>query len=96
MSERLKKHTVYLTDPIWRRLLDIANALGQSPSEFIRHAVEQHLEFHAGRGANPNRVAELAEFNQLVLDQILKRDFPDLREKVLDAVDTRLGKFHGR
>ncbi|WP_371432877.1 hypothetical protein [Novosphingobium sp.] len=96
MSDRLKKHTVYLTDGIWQQLTREAVARGQNPSEFMRAAVEQHLTFHSGRGANPNRVAELAEFNQLVLDQILRRDFPDLREQVLDAVDKRLGKFHGR
>lgn len=89
-------HTIKLSDHVSQLVAEVAGRAGVTKSEVIRAAIEQYLDFHAGRGANPNRVAELAEFNQLVLDQILKREFPDLREQVLDAVDKRLGKFHGR
>ena len=92
----VKKRTVCLSTETWNELDLLASSGGASCSEIVRLAVDHYLAFHAGRGANPNRVAELAEFNQLVLDQILRRDFPDLREQVLDAVDKRLGKFHGR
>lgn len=96
MSKSLKKHTVYLTDEIWNRLLVDAERLGQNPSAYIRIAVESFLDFHNGHGANPIRVAELAEFSQLVLDQLMQRQFPELREPILDAVSDRLGKFHGK
>jgi hypothetical protein len=89
-------HTIKLSDHVSQLVAEVAGRAGVTKSEVIRSAIEQYLDFHAGRGANPNRLAELAEFNQLVLDQILKREFPDLREQVLDAVDKRLGKFHGR
>jgi hypothetical protein len=94
LSDRLKKHTVYLTDGIWQQLTSCRTRT----EPFGVHACCRGTtsDVPSGRGANPNRVAELAEFNQLVLDQILRRDFPDLREQVLDAVDKRLGKFHGR
>ena len=96
MSYNVVKRTVCLSADTWKQLDAIASQSGSSRSEVVRLAVFHYLDFHAGRGANPNRLAELAEFNQLVLDQILKRDFADLREQVLDAVDKRLGKFHGR
>lgn len=89
-------HTIKLSEHVTQQIAEVAVRLGVTKSEVIRAAIVHYLEFHAGRGANPNRVAELVEFNQLVIDLILKRDFPDLREKVLDAVDSRLGKFHGR
>lgn len=96
MQHRYFRQSVSLPATVHNELTTLADNLGVSRSEIVRLAVDHYLAFHAGRGANPNRVAELAEFNQLVLDQILRRDFPDLREQVLDAVDKRLGKFHGR
>lgn len=74
----------------------LANDLGVSRSEVVRLAVIQYLDFRSGRGANPNRVAEVVEFAQLVLDQVLRRDFPEVRDQVIDAVGARMGKYHGR
>lgn len=96
MHQQFFRQSVSLPKFVLDDLDSLSSTLGVSRSEVVRLAVIQYLDFYAGRGANPNRVAELAEFNQLVLDQILKREFPDLREQVLDAVDKRLGKFHGR
>ena len=87
-------HTLRLPASLAERLDAYAAASGSTKSEVIRAAVDQYLGFHAGRGANPNRVAELCEFNQLVLDLILRRDFPDKREAVMDALNSRLDKYH--
>jgi predicted transcriptional regulator len=81
---------------VLERLSDFADGSGATKAEHIRAAIVQYLDFHTGKAANLQRLAELAEFNQLVLDQLVRRDFPDLREKLLDAVEDRMEQFHGR
>lgn len=89
-------YSLKFPEDVLERLSDFASGTGVTKAEHIRAAVAQYLDFHSGKAANLQRLAELSEFNQLVLDQLIRRDFPDLRDKILDAVDERMEKFHGK
>ena len=89
-------YSLKFPEDLLERLADFAGGTGVTKAEHIRAAVAQYLDFHAGKAANLQRLAELSEFNQLVLDQLIRREFPDLRDKILDAVDERMEKFHGK
>ncbi len=89
-------YSLKFPEDVLERLSDFASGTGVTKAEHIRAAVVQYLDFHSGKAANLQRLAELSEFNQLVLDQLLRRDLPGLRDKILDAVDERMEKFHGK
>jgi hypothetical protein len=89
-------YSLKFPEDVLERLTEFASGTGVTKAEHIRAAVVQYLDFHSGKAANLQRLAELSEFNQLVLDQLLRRDLPDLRDKILDAVDERMEKFHGK
>ena len=89
-------YSLKFSEGVFQRLTEFAETAGGTKAEHIRAAVSQYLDFHGGKAANMQRVAELCEFSQLVLDQLVRKDFGDLREKILDAVDDRMEKFHGK
>lgn len=89
------KRSVYLPLEVWDALGVMASQRGTSRAQVIRAALENFVEFSSPTGPNHKRLAELCEFNQLVLDLIVKRDFSDRREEILDVVDERIGQYHG-
>lgn len=95
MLSPICKRSVFLPTEVWDRLNVIAAEQRVSRAQVIRTALENFLEHGSPTGPNHKRVAELCEFNQLVLDLLVQRDFPDRREEILDVLDKRIGQFHG-
>lgn len=94
MLSPVVKRSVWLPSDLWDRLGVIAAERRTTRAQIIRIAVEGFLDPAAIDVPNHKRIAELCEFNQLVMDLLVKRDFPDMREEILDVLDQRLGEFH--
>mgnify|MGYP003604284998 FL=1 len=90
------KLTIYLDASDIKKIDDVAVELGLSRTDVIRAALRQFFSFRSGKGWDPHRLAEVVEFSQLVLDQYLKDNHPDLRDPILDATVRRMEKYHGR
>lgn len=96
MSTSLSKRSVRLSPETWEKIRQRAASKRISQSEFIRDAIDAYFNLAEGNGANLQRIAELCEFNQLVLDRIVRRDFADYHEPILNAVSDRLATHHGK
>jgi hypothetical protein len=96
MTRLLPKRSICLAQETWDRIAVQAKAEGISQSEVARNAIQAYFKMLDGSGANFQRIAELAEFNQLVLDRIARTQFPDLIDPILNAVHDRLVQHHGK
>lgn len=81
---------------MWQQIRVTAEQRQMTQAQFIQNAVEAYFKLLEGSGANLQRIAELAEFNQLVLDRIARTQFPDLIDPILNAVHDRLVQHHGK
>lgn len=95
MHSSVIKSSVFLPAEAWDRLGVISAERHTSRAQLVRTAVEYFLERDTAGRPNHKRVAELCEFNQLVLDLLVQRDFADRREEILDVLDQRIGQYHG-
>ena len=96
MSKQFPQRSIALSRETWEKIRERADAKKISQAQFIREAVEGYFHLAEGSGANLQRIAELCEFNQLVLDRIVRRDFSELHEAILNAVSDRLVTHHGK
>lgn len=94
MTSSLLKCSVYLTPEAWDQVSREAASRGIRNAQLIRIAVDQFLNPSSTGRANHTRIAELCEFTQLVMDLVVKRDFPGYRDEILSVLDHRLGEFH--
>ena len=96
MSKNLSQRSIALPNETWNLIVQRAKQQDISQAQFIRNAVQAYFKMLDGSGANFQRIAELAEFNQLVLDRIARTQFPDLIDPILNAVHDRLVQHHGK
>lgn len=96
MKTPLPRATVRLTPETWEQVNRHAALNDMGQAEYIRHVLEGHFEKTEGSGANLRRIAELSEYTQLAVDRIMRRDFPDLIDPLLNAVRERLATHHGK
>lgn len=90
-----QRQTIALSQASWRLIDEHAKKSGSTKSEIIRAAIDQYFAFKNGAHWNPNRIAEVAEFNQLVLAEWLTKTAPQELDSIVDAVRERMGKYHG-
>lgn len=96
MSKQFPQRSIALSAETWEKISDRAAARQITQAQFIRDAMDAYFNLAEGNGANLQRIAELCEFSQLVLDRIVRRDFADLHEPILNAVSDRLVMHHGK
>jgi metal-responsive CopG/Arc/MetJ family transcriptional regulator len=95
MVSELRRQSVVLDRPTWDRLRAVADDSGITKSELIRSAIEHYLAFRSGQSWNPNRIAELVEYSQMAVDQMLLKLAPETRDEIIEAVDIRMEQYHG-
>jgi hypothetical protein len=95
MVSELRRQSVVLDRPTWDRLRVAADDAGITKSELVRSAVEHYLAFRSGQSWNPNRIAELVEYSQMAVDQMLLKLAPETRDEIIEAVDIRMEQYHG-
>lgn len=86
--------TLRLSDEMAGRLAALGGKTGLTRTDLIRLAVDQYLDFYAGRSVNLHRMAELTEYCQLALDQLLHAAAPDQRGRIVEAVIERMDQYH--
>jgi metal-responsive CopG/Arc/MetJ family transcriptional regulator len=91
----LRRQSVALDRSAWDRLQAVAENAGITKSELVRLAVEQYLAFQSGQSWNPNRIAELVEYSQMAIDQVLLKIAPETRDEIIEGVEIRMEKYHG-
>lgn len=96
MSKQFPQRSIALPSETWERIRVRAAARQVSQAQFVREAIDFYFELAEGSGANLQRIAELCEFSQLALDRIVRRDFPELLDPILAAVNDRLIAHHGK
>jgi metal-responsive CopG/Arc/MetJ family transcriptional regulator len=76
-------------------ICNLSRKTGSHRTDIVRVAIEQYLAFHSGTTWNPNRIAELVEYSQMAVDQMLLKLAPETRDEIIEAVDIRMEQYHG-
>ena len=76
-------------------LASFCKANSVSASDVCRDALRLYLEFKSGKAFDPQRMAIICEYTQLVADEWVKKNAPDRRDEFLATVDARLDRHHG-
>ena len=87
--------TVRLERGQWEAVRALARASETTPAEVIRAAIAAHLAGAALRSTSARRLARINEYKHLVLDLIMREQFPDLRDRLIAETDRRLEQYHG-
>lgn len=64
-------------------------------SAVCRDALRFYFELKSSKTFDPQRMAIICEYTQLVADEWVKRNAPDRRDEFLAIVDARLDRHHG-
>lgn len=87
--------TVRLAPDQHARVEAIAKREGRTSAEIIRRAVEDYLG-SLSRGAEQDlRHHRISEFSQIALDQIIRREHPDLVDAIVSETNRRMERHHG-
>lgn len=66
-----------------------------SVRELFRLAIESYLERDRQRNASDRRHLRVSEYTQVALDAIIRENYPELRETLVQETDRRMKAYHG-
>ncbi|WP_298672313.1 hypothetical protein [uncultured Sphingomonas sp.] len=95
MATSYRHYNVRLERAQWDRLSVIATEQKLSVADVIRSALNVFLSSSDVLTASQRRLARISEFQQLVLDVILREQYPELRDRLVAETDKRLVQYHG-
>lgn len=95
MATSYRHYNVRLERAQWDRLSEIAAEQKLSVADVIRSALNVFLSSSDVLTASQRRLARISEFQQLVLDVILREQYPELRDRLVAETDKRLVQYHG-
>lgn len=95
MATSYRHYNVRLERAQWDRLSEIATEQKLSVADVIRSALNVFLSSSDVLTASQRRLARISEFQQLVLDVILREQYPELRDRLVAETDKRLVQYHG-
>ena len=95
MATSYRHYNVRLERAQWDRLSVIAAEQKLSVADVIRSALHVFLSSSDVLTASQRRLARISEFQQLVLDVILREQYPELRDRLVAETDKRLVQYHG-
>lgn len=90
------RRSVALSPSAWFALNELAKSEGITKSELVRRIVNSFLTDRDRPQFNPQRMAIICEYVQLVADEWVRKNAPDRRDELLAMVDARLDRHHGR
>ena len=91
----MERVTVRFTPDLTKLVEDWCGANSITASRLIRDALHLYFDIKAGRAFDPQRMAIICEYTQLVADEWVKKNAPDRRDEFLSVVDQRLERHHG-
>lgn len=95
MATSYRHYNIRLERAQWDRLSEIAAEQKLSVADVIRSALNVFLSSSDMLTASQRRLARISEFQQLVLDVILREQYPELRDRLVAETDKRLVQYHG-
>lgn len=96
MEDRLERIAVRLSPEAVDEIQAFCKAHRVSTSTLVRDALSHYFAVKSGKAFDPQRMAVLCEFTQLVADEWVRKNVPEKREEFLTAVDERLARHHGK
>lgn len=91
----MKPWTIRVADDVRERVEAAAEASNCTPSEFVRMAIVQHLDDAKVLSESRRRHLRVTEYMQLALDTIIRRQHPDIRDKLIEEANRRMEMHHG-
>lgn len=95
MSTSYRHFNVRLTRDQWDRVASMARSQNSSVAEVIRSAIDTALDAQLASNTSDRRQIRTAEFSHLVLDFIMRRQFPDFRDRLIAETDRCMELYHG-
>lgn len=68
---------------------------GCTPTEFMREAIERRISEAQILTESSRRHLRVTEYMQLALDTIIRRQHPDIRDKLIEEANRRMEMHHG-
>ncbi len=90
------RRSVALSPSAWLALNELAKSEGITKSELVRRIVNSFLTDRDRPQFNPQRMAIICEYVQLVADEWVRTNAPDRRDEFFAMVDARMDRHHGR
>lgn len=90
-----KHHTIRIAPEQHQRLMALASQREWSPSRVIREALAAYLIDDETRRTSDRRQIRTGEFSHLVLDFIMRRQFPDSRDRLIAELERCMELYHG-
>ncbi len=90
------RRSVALSPSAWLALNELAKSEGITKSELVRRIVNSFLADRDRPQFNPQRMAIICEYVQLVADEWVRTNAPDRRDEFFAMVDARMDRHHGR
>ena len=92
----MERITVRFTPELAKAVASWCESNSIPAARLVRDALQLYFDVKAGRAFDPQRMAIICEYTQLVADEWVKKNAPDRREELLATVDARLERHHGR
>ncbi len=95
MESSSRRYTVRFEPALYQQIEAAAARLKTSPSEVIRRAVAMLMRGEKSLSESDLRHHRISEFSQIALDQIIRRDHPDLVDVIVTETNKRMERHHG-
>lgn len=92
---RLERITVRFTPELAKAVASWCESNSIPAARLVRDALQLYFDVKAGKAFDPQRMAIICEYTQLVADEWVKKNAPDRRDEFLATVDARLDRHHG-
>ncbi|MGF7151940.1 hypothetical protein FHS96_005608 [Sphingomonas zeicaulis] len=95
MSTQFRRYTVRIDSRQADAIEAIAKRTAETPTDVLRRAVDGYLASRDSDAVSERRTARIGEFSHLVLDLIMREQFPEFRERLIAETDRRMEQYHG-
>lgn len=89
------KRNFRMSNDIWDRVDARAASAGCTPTDIVREALERHLRDAHILDESRRRHLRITEYMQLALDVIVRKEHPEMRDRLIEEADRRMKMHHG-
>ena len=94
MSTQFRRFTVRVDSRKADAIEAIAKRIAQTPTDVLRLAIDAYIADRDLGAMSERRLARIGEYSQLVLDLIIREQFPEYRERLIAETDRCMERFH--
>ena len=92
----MERITVRFTPELAKAVASWCESNSIPAARLVRDALQLYFDVKAGKAFDPQRMAIICEYMQLVADEWVKKHAPDRRDEFLSVVDQRMDRHHVR